>query len=204
MDTGGTARHHRPRRHGPAVGDTRGDSRPTCAGCGRTRRCGSGWATRRGGRSSASSTPRRSSPRRDACTGIWQRRLKMKVALVARSVFPLHGYGGLERHVYDLARALGAARRRGHADHAPADGGPGVVARSRSTRRSARSSCPTAHSRGPGGAGRPCWIAARRIRSSGCARGGARSTSSARARPTSSTGSARACSAMRGPAFARA
>ena len=30
----------------------------------------------------------------------------MKVALVARSVFPLHGYGGLERHVHDLARAL--------------------------------------------------------------------------------------------------
>src|SRR5579862_1276981 len=30
----------------------------------------------------------------------------MKIALVARSVYPLHGYGGLERHVYDLARAL--------------------------------------------------------------------------------------------------
>lgn len=30
----------------------------------------------------------------------------MRVALLARSVFPLHGYGGLERHVYDLARAL--------------------------------------------------------------------------------------------------
>jgi glycogen(starch) synthase len=30
----------------------------------------------------------------------------MKVALLARAVFPLHGYGGLERHVYDLARAL--------------------------------------------------------------------------------------------------
>jgi glycogen synthase len=30
----------------------------------------------------------------------------MKVAVVARSVFPLHGYGGLERHVYDLTRAL--------------------------------------------------------------------------------------------------
>jgi glycosyltransferase involved in cell wall biosynthesis len=28
------------------------------------------------------------------------------VALVARSVYPLHGFGGLERHVYDLARAL--------------------------------------------------------------------------------------------------
>ena len=41
----------------------------------------------------------------------------MRVALVARSVFPLHGYGGLERHVYDLARALaqrhiGACERR--------------------------------------------------------------------------------------------
>jgi len=30
----------------------------------------------------------------------------VRVALVARSVFPIHGYGGLERHVYDLARAL--------------------------------------------------------------------------------------------------
>jgi glycosyltransferase involved in cell wall biosynthesis len=30
----------------------------------------------------------------------------MKVALLARSVYPFHGYGGLERHVYDLARAL--------------------------------------------------------------------------------------------------
>lgn len=30
----------------------------------------------------------------------------MKVALLARAVFPIHGYGGLERHVYDLARAL--------------------------------------------------------------------------------------------------
>lgn len=30
----------------------------------------------------------------------------MKVVIIARSVFPLHGYGGLERHVYDLARAL--------------------------------------------------------------------------------------------------
>jgi glycogen(starch) synthase len=30
----------------------------------------------------------------------------LRVAVVARSVFPLHGYGGLERHVYDLVRAL--------------------------------------------------------------------------------------------------
>jgi glycosyltransferase involved in cell wall biosynthesis len=30
----------------------------------------------------------------------------MNVAIVARAVFPLHGFGGLERSVYDLARAL--------------------------------------------------------------------------------------------------
>ena len=30
----------------------------------------------------------------------------MRVAVVSRSVFPLHGYGGLERHVYDLVRAI--------------------------------------------------------------------------------------------------
>ncbi len=30
----------------------------------------------------------------------------LRVGIVARSVFPLHGYGGLERHVYDLVRHL--------------------------------------------------------------------------------------------------
>lgn len=35
-----------------------------------------------------------------------ERRRPIRVALVARSVFPLHGHGGLERHVYDLARYL--------------------------------------------------------------------------------------------------
>ncbi|HET9262920.1 MAG TPA: glycosyltransferase family 4 protein [Vicinamibacterales bacterium] len=30
----------------------------------------------------------------------------LRVGVVARSVFPLHGYGGLERHVYDLVRHL--------------------------------------------------------------------------------------------------
>ena len=33
----------------------------------------------------------------------------IRVAIVARSVFPLHGHGGLERHVYDLVRALAGA-----------------------------------------------------------------------------------------------
>ena len=30
----------------------------------------------------------------------------LRVAVVARSVFPFHGYGGLERHVHDLVRHL--------------------------------------------------------------------------------------------------
>ena len=33
----------------------------------------------------------------------------LRVAVVARSVFPLHGLGGLERHVYDLVRYLADA-----------------------------------------------------------------------------------------------
>ena len=33
----------------------------------------------------------------------------LRVAVVARSVFPLHGLGGLERHVYDLVRFLADA-----------------------------------------------------------------------------------------------
>ena len=33
----------------------------------------------------------------------------LRVAIVARSVFPFHGYGGLERHVYDLVRHLDRA-----------------------------------------------------------------------------------------------
>jgi glycogen(starch) synthase len=33
----------------------------------------------------------------------------IRVAIVARSVFPLHGHGGLERHVYDLTRHLADA-----------------------------------------------------------------------------------------------
>ena len=46
----------------------------------------------------------------------------IRVAVVARSVFPLHGHGGLERHVYDLVRAPGRRRARGDADHAGAAG----------------------------------------------------------------------------------
>jgi glycogen synthase len=33
----------------------------------------------------------------------------MRVAVVSRAVFPLHGHGGLERHVYDLVRYLANA-----------------------------------------------------------------------------------------------
>ena len=34
----------------------------------------------------------------------------LRVAIVARSVFPFHGYGGLERHVFDLVRHLERAK----------------------------------------------------------------------------------------------
>jgi len=34
----------------------------------------------------------------------------IRVGVVARSVYPLHGHGGLERHVYDLVRYLANAR----------------------------------------------------------------------------------------------
>ena len=30
----------------------------------------------------------------------------LRVAVLARSVYPLHPYGGLERHVFDLVRSL--------------------------------------------------------------------------------------------------
>jgi len=33
-------------------------------------------------------------------------REQLRVAIVSRAVYPLHGYGGLERHVADLARHL--------------------------------------------------------------------------------------------------
>jgi glycogen(starch) synthase len=35
--------------------------------------------------------------------------LPLRVAVVARSAFPIHGYGGLERHVFDLVRHLAGA-----------------------------------------------------------------------------------------------
>ncbi|HVQ42659.1 MAG TPA: hypothetical protein VMS54_10640, partial [Vicinamibacterales bacterium] len=36
-------------------------------------------------------------------------RSAIRVAVVARAVFPLHGLGGLERSVYDLVRYLARA-----------------------------------------------------------------------------------------------
>ena len=51
----------------------------------------------------------------------------LRVAVLARSVYPLHRYGGLERHVYDLVRCLLARDVRitlitpPHADNRPRD-----------------------------------------------------------------------------------
>ncbi len=36
----------------------------------------------------------------------WREGQSLRVAILARSVYPLHRYGGLERHVYDLVRCL--------------------------------------------------------------------------------------------------
>lgn len=36
----------------------------------------------------------------------WREGAPLRVAVLARSVYPLHRYGGLERHVYDLVRCL--------------------------------------------------------------------------------------------------
>ncbi|RPI50645.1 MAG: hypothetical protein EHM55_20890, partial [Acidobacteria bacterium] len=36
----------------------------------------------------------------------WREGQSLRVAVVARSVYPLHRYGGLEQHVYDLVRSL--------------------------------------------------------------------------------------------------
>ena len=49
----------------------------------------------------------------------WREGQALRVAVVARSVYPLHRYGGLERHVYDLVgRSCPAAFTSPH--HAPA------------------------------------------------------------------------------------
>jgi glycogen(starch) synthase len=36
----------------------------------------------------------------------WREGQRIRVALLARSVYPIHRYGGLEQHVYDLVRSL--------------------------------------------------------------------------------------------------
>ena len=58
----------------------------------------------------------------------------LRVAVVARSVYPLHGLGGLERHVYDLVRYLADAgvettlvTRTPAAAHAAADIHPDIT-----------------------------------------------------------------------------
>ena len=121
---------HRRRTRTPACSPTRRrSSRTTCGGCGRTRSCDGGSARR----------PRRHADERfDAPAVVARIEQLYRELLGARGMsrplasrssrarsFRSTGYGGLERHVYDLVRAPGATRRRGHADHAAADGTAG-------------------------------------------------------------------------------
>ena len=91
----------------------------------------------------------------------------LRVAITARSVFPLHGLGGLERSVYDLARHL--ARNDVHVTlitpHAARSGrrrrGPPATCSSRS--------CPTGRSPSLDGVARQCSTGAPPIPSSAAA-----------------------------------
>ena len=113
MNTGGTPDIIDARSHRPAVGDAGGARRRCRAGCGRTRRCGGGSARPRGGTTERSfdapavvaRVERLYADLLGEAAAVMR---ALRVAVVARSVFPLHGVGGLERHVYDLVRYLAA------------------------------------------------------------------------------------------------
>ena len=85
----------------------------------------------------------------------------LRVAVVARSVFPLHGLGGLERSVYDLVRYLaGAGVKVTLITRTPAHAGLRArhTARPRGQAidpRIACASCRTTRSRSPAAAERP-------------------------------------------------
>ena len=102
----------------------------TCDGCGRTKRCGAGSARRRAHAPTNGSTRPSTTARIERSTASWSGRAAhelrpIRVAIVARSVFPLHGHGGLERHVYDLDPVPGGRGPGRHADHQRAVGGSG-------------------------------------------------------------------------------
>ena len=114
----------------------------------------------------------------------------------ARRCFPLHGYGGLERHVYDLARALADRDVEVTLMTQPPTEGRRVVVPTRSIPPCGWSSCRTARSRCAGRRGHDGARSQHGVSTLRPARrtAGARSRPR-RAGPTSSTGSARACSA---------
>src|SRR5262249_9599633 len=97
------ARHHRAGRDGAPVRRARGAprGRPPAPP-----RRGAARAPGRSGEEEDRERVRRVRRRRARRAAVPRSDPVMKVALLARSVFPLHAYGGLERHVYDLARAL--------------------------------------------------------------------------------------------------
>ena len=98
---GGHPRHHRGRSDGSAFRLTRGacGGRPTAA----QRHAAARTPRGRGG------SARERKVRSLVCGSAGGRAVPgtlVRVVIVARSVFPIHGLGGLERSVYDLARHL--------------------------------------------------------------------------------------------------
>jgi glycosyltransferase involved in cell wall biosynthesis len=110
MNTGGTPDIVVDKRTG-LLSNTRG-SRETSAGFETTRACDAGSAAamaRAVELFDAAATTERIEA---SVSDLVERRAvtqSLRVAIVARSVYPLHGHGGLERHVYDLTRYLADA-----------------------------------------------------------------------------------------------
>ena len=106
------ARHRDPRADAACCRTAQTASHATSRGSTRTASLPRASATARGGTSSARSIRRPSSRASSSCTPTSSRSVEGRVAdpapfgvvVLGRSFYGLHGYGGLERHLYDLVR----------------------------------------------------------------------------------------------------
>ena len=99
----------------------------------------------------------------------------LRVAVLARSVYPLHRFGGLERHVYDLVRCLLSRDVHVTLITPPSSANRPVDAAADAVFRHPKltlSTVPYVTFPFATGGVRRFWIAAQRIRCSGCVPGG--------------------------------